>query len=426
RKIIAICSSIILLITFSSGKLLKNEKIRDFDNKIEKIMEIAHFSSLSACIIKGNEIIWSKGYGIYDRENNKKADENVIYLVASISKTFTATAIMQLYEKGLLSLDDDVNNYLPFNLRNPNYPDKPITIRMLLAHQSSLASDPPAFYCYFPATLNFSGYPHPWLKEYLLPGEINYKPQVWASYAPGEEMSYANVGYSLLGYIVELVSMQNFEDYCRKNIFEPLGMKNTSFILWNLNISNIAVPYVFEGEYYPLLHYNIIDYPAGGLRTSVPDLSKFLIAHMNGGIYEGVRMLSEESVKEMHKVQYESKKYNFQYGLGWQIWKRGNETYIGHTGGLYGVATDMKFREKDKVGIIFFTNKEVYNLREIVAFSLIEKLLFMKADGDKKIKISEIKEIVKENMHLLKFNSNEELEDVIRDFCKRINLKFIN
>jgi CubicO group peptidase (beta-lactamase class C family) len=255
-----------------------------------------------------------------------------------------------------------------------------------------------------------------------MPGEINYKPQVWADYAPGEEMNYANVGYSLLGYIVEIVSMQNFEDYCKKNIFDPIGMENTSFILWNLNVSNVAVPYVFEGEYYPLLHYTIIDFPAGGLRTNIISLSKFLIAHMNGGVYEGVRILGEESVEEMHKVQYESKKYSFQYGLGWQIWKRGNETYIGHTGGLYGVATDMKFRAKDKVGIIFFTNKEVYNLREIVAFSLIEKLLFMKADGIKKIKIGEIEEIVKENMHLLRFNEEGDIKDIIRNFIKEAGI----
>ncbi|MBC7081455.1 MAG: beta-lactamase family protein [Thermoplasmatales archaeon] len=424
RKIVAICVVFILLTAFSTGKILRNTRIYDFDRKIEKIMEIAHFSSLSACIIKNNEIIWSKGYGIYDRENNKKTDENVIYLVASISKTITATAIMQLYEKGLLNLDDDVNKYLPFNLRNPNHPDKLITIRMLLAHQSSLASDPPAFYCYFPATLNLSGYPYPWLKEYLVPGEVNYKPQAWAEYAPGEEMSYANVGYSLLGYIVERVSGQNFEEYSRENIFEPLGMKNSSFILANLNISNVAVPYVFErGEYYPLLHYSIIDYPAGGLRTNLIDLSKFLLAHMNGGEYKGVRILSKESVEEMQRVQYESKKYSFQYGLGWQIWKRGDETYIGHTGGLYGVATDMKFRASDNVGIIFFTNKEVYNLREIVAFSLIEKLLFMKADGDKKIKISEVKEIVKENIHLLNLNWNEkEIVNAVKNFCRDLNI----
>jgi len=366
-------------------------------------MNMAHMSALSAAIIKENEVIWAKGYGLYDREKGKEAKEDTIYLVASISKTFTATAIMQLYEKGYLDLDDDVNKYLPFSLRNPNYPDEPITIRMLLAHQSSLAEDPLAFYCHFPGDLKIEGYPYPWLKEYLTPDGIHYKPQIWEDYKPGEEMRYANVGYSILGYIVELITNMSFEEYCQKYIFKPLKMQNTSFELMKLNISKIAVPYsYYRGKYHPWLHYAILDYPAGGLRTNVLDLSRFLIAHMNGGVYNGIRILKEESIEEMHKVQYHSKRYVFQYGLGFQIWKIGGETYIGHTGGLYGVATKMVFRQSDKVGIIFFTNKEVSNLNEIIAFSLIERLLFWKATHNKKELTEDIiKETIEINKHLM-------------------------
>lgn len=415
---------IILLIwaSFSTGKGILKEKIGGemresefttlfkfnalqdelFENLITKIMKLAHMSALSAAIIKDNKVIWSKGFGIYDRENGKKATNETIYLVASISKTFTATALMQLYEKGLFDLDDDVNKYLPFSLRNPNYPDKPITFRMLLAHQSSLAMDPPAFYAYLPGDLEVKGYPYPWLKEYLVPGEIHYKPQVWSDAMPGEEMNYANVGYSLLGYLVELISGEPFEEYCKKHIFEPLGMNDTSFLLKDLNISKIAVPYVVRyGEYYPLLHYSILDTAAGGLRTNVLDLSRFLIAHMNGGVYNGVRILNEKTVEEMHRIQYPSNKYSFQYGLGWQIWKIGDETYVGHTGGLYGVATNMRFRTSDNVGIIYFTNKEIYNVREIIAFSLIERLLFWKADGFKDFDIAELQETINTNMEML-------------------------
>lgn len=391
-----------------------------FEKIILNLMKIARMSALSACIIKGDKVIWAKGFGLYDRENDKQADENTIYLVASISKTFTATAIMQLYEKGYFSLDDDVNDYLPFPLRNPNYPDKPITFRMLLAHQSSLAEDPPAFYSYIPGDLEVVGYPYPWLEEYLVPGEIHYKPQVWTDFLPGEEMNYANVGYGLLGYLVEIISGMPFEEYCRENIFEPLGMKNTSFMLSNLDVSKIAVPYVFQyGKYYPLLHYGILDYPAGGLRTNVLDLSKFLIAHMNGGVYNGTRILSEESVEKMHTIQYPSKHYSFQYGLGWQIWVKPSDVYIGHTGGLYGVATKMVFRKSDNTAIIFFTNKEVYNLREIVVFSLIERLLFWKASGDaSELKKDMIKETILENKHLLRDSCNIDfryLDEVIKE-----------
>jgi len=387
-----------------SGNDYIGERINDaiFDKLIEQTMRAAHMSALSAAIIKNGKLVWAKGYGLYDRENGKEAKNDTIYLVASISKTITATAIMQLHEKGLLNIKDDVNKYLPFPLRNPKYPDEPITIEMLLSHTSSLAVDPPAFYSYFPGDLEMKGYPYPWLEEYLAPGGIHYKPQVWSDAIPGEKMQYANVGFSLLGYIVEIVSNETFEQYCQKNIFQPLGMHNTSFFLKNLNVSNIAVPYEYRGKYEPLLHYAILDYPAGGLRTNVIDLSHFLIAHMNNGVYNGIRILNESSVKEMHEVHATSSSYFFDYGYGFQIWHIGGDTYIGHTGGLYGVATKMVYRESDKIGIIFFTNKEVRNLREVTAFALIERLLFWKATHNiKELSNKLIRETIEADKSLL-------------------------
>ncbi len=389
KHLVVIIAFLLLGATIHAGIVEKSredlkERINDaiFDRLIEKTMRAAHMSALSAAIIKDGKLVWAKGYGLYDRENGKEARNDTVYLVASISKTITATAIMQLQEKGLLSIDDDVNKYLPFALRNPKYPDKPITIKMFLSHTSSLAVDPPAFYCYFPGDLEIKGYPYPWLEEYLVPGGIHYKPQIWSDAMPGEKLQYANVGFSLLGYIVELVSNESFEQYCQQNIFKPLGMHNTSFFLKNLNISNIAVPYEYYGKYEPLLHYAILDYPAGGLRTNVIDLSHFLIAHINDGVYNGIRILNASSIEEMHKVHATSPSYFFDYGYGFQIWHIGGDTYIGHTGGLYGVATKMVYRTSDKIGIIFFTNKEVRNLKEVTAFALIERLLFWKATHD--------------------------------------------
>ncbi len=419
---------------YSLPDLIQGEKYNPvnnemFDKIMLKLMEIAHMSALSAVIVKDNEVVWTKGYGLYDRERNKEADEETIYLVASISKTFTATALMQLYEKGYFDLDDDVNNYLPFSLRNPNHPDMPITFRMLLAHQSSLATereDLPTFFTrIIPGNLEVAGYPYPFLKDYLVSGGIHYKPGVWTNVPPGEEMYYANIGYSLLGYLVEILSGNSFGEYCREYIFEPLGMKNTSFRLANVNVSRVAVPYDFQlGEYYPILHYDLLDCPAGGLRTSVSDISHFLIAHMNGGVYNGIRILEELTVEEMHTVQYPSSNYAFEYGLGWQIWKKGGNIHIGHTGGLFGVSTKMVFRESDKNGIIFFTNKEVYNIREVVVFSLIERLLFWKADNKiDELKKETVEESILANNHLLTGftpNEGEEIKMYLAELYKTI------
>jgi CubicO group peptidase (beta-lactamase class C family) len=391
----------------SRASNLVNEKI--FENLMVKLMKLAHMSALSAAIVKDDELIWAKGFGLADRENNKRADEETIYLVASISKTFTATALMQLYEQGLFDLDDDVNDYMNFSFRNPNYPEEPITFRMLLAHQSSLAMEREDISTFFtriyPGNMDMTGYPYPFLQDYLVPGGVHFKPQVWTDVVPGEEMYYANIGYGLLGYLVEILSGKSFEKYCSEHIFEPLGMKNSSFRFTNVNSSRVAVPYDFKSrKYYPILHYDTLDYPAGGLRTSVLDLARFLLAHMNKGEYNGVRVLNESTVELMHAIQFPSTNYKFQYGLGWQIWKTSNDTLIGHTGGLFGVSTKMVFRLSDKTGIIFFTTKEIENIREIIVFSLIERLLFGKASGFKALEWQKtrLERTILSNQHLLK------------------------
>jgi len=388
-----------------------NPAYHRFDNLIKSIMSFAHMSALSTAIVMDNELIYSNGYGLYDRENNKEATEETIYLVASISKTFTATAIMQLYEQGYLNLDEDVSNYLPFSLRNPNHPDEKITFRMLLAHQSSLATDLPTFFtiCY-PAELEISGYPYPFFEELLTQDGIQYRKQFWNNYAPGDDMYYSNIGYGLLGYLVEIISEQPFEEYCQEHIFDPLEMNNSSFKLNSLAIDNIAIPYEYlQRSYFPYIHYSFLNYPAGELRTSAIDLSHFLIAIMNDGMYETTQILTPNSIEEMHTIQYESDTYNFQYGLGYQIWMSSSDTTIGHTGGLFGVATKMIFSESENVGIIMFTNKAVENLFDSFSFSIIERLLYQKITGYEKSSLGQknIFEIMQSNNFLFKdFNIN--------------------
>lgn len=356
-----------------------------FEKYIELLMRFAHKPSASVCIIKDEKVVWSKGYGLYDIEKNKKAQTNTLYLSASISKTITATALMQLYEQDLFELDEDVNNYLPFNLRNPNHPDNPITFRMLLSHRSSLAGDNSFWIClsYVPGDPDIPDYPYPWLKEYLTPNGSAYSPIIWSKNHPGEKYSYANVGYAIIGYLVEILSGKNFNHYCKDNIFEPLEMYNTSFRLKDVNISNLAIPYEYKkGSYIQHPHYNMyVLHPAGSMRTSVEELSHFLIAFMNGGVWNGIRILNSNTIEMMHKDHYNPN--DEKYGLGWML---GTSIFgkkeIGHSGGWPGVHTLMRYRPEDKTTVILFTNSmsPTYDvtLFEIFAFRIMFKSFFIK------------------------------------------------
>jgi len=380
-----------------------------FNLKMSFFIRLVKFPSLSTCLIKGNEVIWSQGFGFYDLDNKKHATENTIYNIAQITASVTGTALMQLYEQGLFDLDEDVNNYLPFSLRNPNFPNETITFRMLLSHSSSIRDDIPINELYGRSRsygwVNFSGdppfsfFPYPWLEEHLTPSGKCYNPKHWSyNYKPGEYSYYSHINLAVIAYLVERISGEIFVEYCKEHIFLPLEMYNTSFNLSELDIDNIAIPYYYDkevGEYlqinelsiagkiHPSKYWRILNYPAGGLYSTVSDLSHFLIAHVNEGVYNGVRILKKETVDEMHQIQPPG---NFNpmiqayYGLAW-LFKEDplifNITLMGHYGLSFGVVGIMYHIPTDDVRVIFIGNGDGFT--GITMFvNLIEINLFRK------------------------------------------------
>ena len=381
-----------------------------FNLKMSFFIRLVKFPSLSACLIKGDEVIWSKGYGFYDLDNRKRATENTIYNIAQITKSVTGTALMQLYEQELFDLDEDVNNYLPFSLRNPYFPNETITFRMLLSHSSSLRDDIPINDVYGRSRsygwVNFSGdppfsfFPYPWLEEHLIPGGKRYNPAHWSHYQkPGEYSFYSHINFAIIAYLVERISGEIFVEYCKEHIFLPLEMYNTSFNLSELDIDNVAIPYYYDkeigeylqinelsidGEIHPSKYWRILNYPAGGLYSTVSDLSHFLIAHVNEGVYNGVRILQKETVDEMHQIQPPG---NFNpmiqayYGLAW-LFKEDplifNVTLMGHYGLSFGVVGIMYHIPTDDARVIFLANGDGFT--GITMFvNFIEINLFRKA-----------------------------------------------
>jgi CubicO group peptidase (beta-lactamase class C family) len=368
----------------------KNIGISDslFDGLIKFLMKIGHKPSVATGIISKDELVWSKGYGYYDIENEKPSTIDTLYLQASISKTITATAIMQLFEQGKFNLTDDVNDVLPFEMRNPNHPDIPITFEMILSHHSSLAYDNVYWLClsYLPGDPDIPSFPYPWLEEYLTPGGSGYSSTTWSETEPGEQYLYANVGFSVIAFLVEILSKQDFNEYCRENIFDPLEMYNSSFRLKDHDIDSIAVPYEYiNRQFFRHPHYGIhVLYPAITLRTSVEEYSHFMIAIMNGGVWNDVRILNESTIELMHTAPFQpEEKYN--YGLGWQITKRSNgEVDVHHGGGYVGVLCHILMKPDREIATILFSNELDSELRasflESRAFYTIEQLLLFKAN----------------------------------------------
>jgi len=328
-----------------------------------------------------------KSYGIYDIKKNKSASLDIVYPIASVSKSVAATAIMILNESGLIGLDDNISEYLPFDLKNPNFPDINITFRMLLAHQSSLSDTIIRFSILF----SFLRIPYEKMDLYFTPGKLLYKQNIWNHYPPGENVCYSTVGFEVIGYLVEQITGQPFDEFCKKNIFEPLDMMNTSYRFGDFDKDKLAVPYMwYFGRYLRLPFIQTRMFAGGGVKTTVLNLAHFLIMHTTGGIYNGKRILNESSVEEMHRSQYNNS-YDgiFLHGLGWYFNESSDgEILGGHGGDAIGCRAVMKMRYSDKVGVIYFWNQNKwiqlhYNKIPDVerdARRLIEEALFEKAD----------------------------------------------
>lgn len=337
------------------------------DAYIQAKMKVAHVPGLAACVVSDGEIVWARGYGWANVEKRRPVTPDTGFMLASISKTFVATAVMQQVEAGTLSLDADVNTYLPFPVRNPKHPDDPITLRQLLTHTSSVRDYMPVWYGKNDLYTYGQDSPVPldaFLEGYLTTGGSYWNRKDYSRFAPGKNYEYSNVGVDLAAYVVESVTGTPFDQYCATQVFAPLGMNTTSYMLEGLDRSALAMPYRHAsgpGKYRAYGHYSYPDYPCGQARSSVSQLGRFLASYTSDGTYQGVQLLKPESVAEILRPQ--TSLYRGQ-GLAWYRERVRGPKVLGHQGGDSGVCTFMFFDEKTGDGAIVLTNGDVSTWKE--------------------------------------------------------------
>jgi CubicO group peptidase (beta-lactamase class C family) len=345
--------------------------VERIEEEIEKVFNKFNLVGLQTIIILDNKIIHSSCFGFSNVELSKEVNIHTAFRIASISKTITITAIMQLYERGLLSLDDDVSKYLGFKLRNPNHPNDIITIRQLANHVSGL-NDGSGYDGFLEATYSSNIPP---IRELVQPNGKFFTNDMWTNSQPNSKYLYCNCAYGLLGTIVERVANERFDIYCKKNIFEPLDVKS-NFNVDEIDLSNLAVLYRnLEPQYddygekkeprdlssYIIGANGAAFSPQGGLRTSAIDLSHFLLMHINKGKWNDKQILHDTTAIIVHgKIfpYYGWERYKFQEGVSFAITQslvRG-QVLIGHAGGAYGLVSGMYFDKDRRYGIIFFAN----------------------------------------------------------------------
>jgi len=334
------------------------------DSLIDSIMENGHESGLSACIVKEGQIRWVGVYGDANIELGIPVDTSTLFLLASVSKTITVTTLMQLWEEGLFELDHDINDYMPFSVRIPNDTLAPITFRMLCTHTSSIRDN----WGLMPVYWNGDS-PIPlgeYLYDYLNPEGDNYNPSLnFYNLPPGTAYNYCNIGVTLLGYLVGLIGDSTFTYQTKDRIFDPLQMNETAWFLSELDTSQIAMPYSWNGtSYFPRGYYGFSYYPAGPLRTSIDQLANFLLCYLNNGSYLGQQILQSSTVEMIRTPQVPE--INPGVGLIWQTGTLGGKVYWGHQGGFYGASTLLTHFPEENIGMIVLSNGDDLDILPII------------------------------------------------------------
>lgn len=337
-----------------------SKSIEQLQVRINELMAGYEAIGLSVAVVKDGTICYQEAFGFNpdylhpDRRDSIGKDD--LFRIASISKTFVATAIMQLVEKGLVNLDSDINQYLPFAVRNPRYPQTPITVRMLLSHRSGLTD-----YQYGKNRNN--------LEAFATGGKEGLKP-FFQEYKPGRKYKYCNIGFNLLGAIIESVSKERFDRYIANHILNPLGIK-AGYNVSDLDAAKLvrayrynekqkkfaASPQMYKSiddkmESYRLGYDAALFSPAGGMKISVPDLAKYMLMHIGCGELDGVRIINKELEEMMWKP------VTRRYGLGFMHanFNLKGVDMIGHQGGAYGIHSEMFFSPEGKYGFIVICN----------------------------------------------------------------------
>lgn len=351
RKHIVFLLLFAVLLLPSCDHYQMKKRIAQFEKEMDAYRTQTDNVGLSVVFIRNNKIAYVRHWGLRHIDSEEimpdgtvkrtglPMDDKTMLRVASISKTFTATGLLQLVEQGLISLQDDVSDLAGFPIRNPLYPDSVITLEMLMSHTSSLNDD----------------------------GGYN-------SYAPGHGYMYCDRNYTIGGQILERISGERFDRYISRHIIEPLGLEG-GFNVDSVDHTRLASLYQWNGERYIARDDDaysqrgelLNDYelgksaylfsPASGLKMSALDLAKYVIMHMNYGyVSDSVRILSEAISRDMQQPR--SYVGDEHYGLGLLE----NGTYgdsivlTGHLGGAYGMRGAIFFNPEEKYGFVMLSN----------------------------------------------------------------------
>ena len=342
----------------NAGIFAQSIDIKPLDDRLKtevhRTMLEGEIPSATVALVHEDKIIWTDAFGYSNLWARTPAVPETVYLIGSTFKTMSMYALLQQMEQGKFKLDDRVNDYLTEVKIQGEDPSKPVTFRHLLTHTSGLPGD------FGPHPVWGDSTPPP-LKEYLSKSLKVRRP-------PLNKLEYSNMAYTLIAYLVENFSGVPYKKYIQENIFKPLEMQDTAFMPSGNIEERLAIPYVFNQKtrsQAPAIRLKANVWPAGIVYGTVIDQAHWLIANLNGGIYENHRLISEESFKEVMTLQYDEFKGPISdgwlnettgYGLTWWVSEHKGDKLFAHSGSVPGYTAFLVGNLRQKTGFAILTN----------------------------------------------------------------------
>jgi CubicO group peptidase (beta-lactamase class C family) len=327
------------------------EAIRLFDTWLEADVAYERVPGLAIGVVADGQLLWARGYGFADTARRTPVSPSTPFSLCSISKLFTATAVLQLRDAGTIALDDPVGRHVTgFNARRTHPLPEAVTVRRLLTHASGLPRD-------FP----FASWTGP---EYPFPTRAQVLESLAApvpSSVAGSRHDYSNVGMTLAGELVQSVSGLSFEEYVRRRLFEPLGMTR-SFTDQNGAARSAGLATGFsvlqrDGSRLPIPPYEVRGLaPVAGIVSTVEDMARFAGWQVLGALGHESPVLRASSVQEMQAVQFMPADSWTTAGYGFQMWRENDRTFVGHAGTCPGAQSQLLLRPQDHIAVIVLSN----------------------------------------------------------------------
>ncbi len=320
------------------------EMKKKIDNYIQLVMEKFDIPGIALAVTKDSELIYLNAFGVKNIVTKGRLQPEHIFHMASVSKPFVATAIVQLVEKGKINLDKPLITYLPyFKLDDDRYKD--ITIRQMLNHTSGM-----------PDVIDYewdkAQYDEGAAERYVR--SLNTEKMISA---PGERYQYSNMAYDVLGDVIAKVSGKPFEVYMKESILNPLGMRESNFLYEQIKKELRTSPHIWDLELvvsnvYP---YNRAHAPSGTLNSNVIEMIKWAEANLNHGELNGTRILSEESCNLLWQPSVHLSERT-SIGLGWVLSEHRGLSSVSHSGDDLGYSCDFKLILEKNMGIVMASN----------------------------------------------------------------------